>query len=541
MPKTRGLYIDDIEQERLRGVGRRLKRAFAAEYPHAELELKDLDFDAAEKLLEDKSVQFDLVVVDILEKDNKAGREVRRGWEICELLRGRGAALIAISTVPGELAPHLAHGVSVTLQKGYLFSDDANDMYLRSALVQAFNFARIWPRTARDIELEYDPLNLALQAAVSQVGEDNLRELVARLASATPAKITVELVRPGLSGAVVFNCYCHVPDGLSEQFLLKASRDASRATQELMAWKRRGNPQLPALASQDLADIDGWFGIAIDFQHGETLTDWLAGPECPPSPHDVTQALRQLATGLASQYEKQTGDFPLRAVAAMAESTLTIGRQARIMLALEEMRPLIEHKLPDYVDRLDAIEPFFRHRIVAGVGEEKMPPASTMALAHGDLHGRNLLVHEGGLRLLDPADMVLAHPAMDWARLRVDVLLMGLATSADCHDWGLLDAWLRAAVAVIDERPVAAELDASVLPAPCATALDWLTEEHGVFFKKLQNGSPSKWERQVAVAVEFLRATPRSVILSMPLRVLALAAGVEALERAASTLRSGVR
>ena len=61
------------------------------------------------------------------------------------------------------------------------------------------------------------------------LGVDNLLTADPPNCRTTPIAIELNLVRPGLSRAMVFNCYCRVHNGEDEEFRLKVSRDGAKA------------------------------------------------------------------------------------------------------------------------------------------------------------------------------------------------------------------------------------------------------------------------------------------------------------------------
>lgn len=545
MATTKCLYIDDDRQEFVRGVGARLKVAFALEYPQAELELEVFDFEEGEARLESEPGRYHLVVVDIFE-GHPDQQGTTRGWSIIESLRGTGPAVIAVSSHSNVLAASEDHGAHETLSKEHLRSD-IEHRHLRRKIANALRAADVTPPVAAAVEFRSDDQDLMLEAAIHSVGAENLQRLVLEICSATPSAITIKLVRPGLSGAVVFNCYCDVAGGEDEEFLLKVSRDGYKARREAEAWNRVRGPAerlFPKLLSSSttVPESNGWFALGIAFRHGQTLTDWLARTEDAPTQDHVRLILTHIfgAGGLSAQYERSAKQLPAkRSTEVLLEQTMTLGRRAGVLAAIEEIRPLVAEKLPAYVARLGAPEDFFRYQKVGELEAKDIPAGTCAVRTHGDLHGRNVLISDPLLvALLDPADMADAHPATDWARMRADILLMGLAAQGGAHDWdGLIQtgAWREVVRRTLTGEPVA---ELAAMPAAAATALGWLTDGTAEIFSGLSRmgRAPATWELHLVTAVEFMRATTRRAILSMPLRVLALVAAIDALDAAAQAV-----
>ncbi len=545
MATTNCLYIDDDPQDLGRGVGIRLKLAFAREYPQAELELEPLDFEAGEARLENDLGHYHLVVVDIFEGHPARGG-TERGWSIIEGLRDKGVAVIAVSSHSDVLASSEDHGAHATLSKEHLRSD-VEHKHLRRKLSDAFREAGVTPPVAATVEVSWDNKDLMLEAAVHSVGADNLKRLVIGICGATPSAIKIKLVRPGLSGAVVFNCYCEVDDGEDEEFLLKVSRDGSKARREAEAWNDVRGPAerlFPKLLSSStkVPESNGWFALGIAFRHGQTLTEWLDRSGDALTEGHIHLVLTHIfgAGGLNAQYERSVKPLPaMRSTDILLENTVPLGRRAGVLAAIDEIRPLVDHKLPAYADHVGAPGDFFRYGKVGTCEAQHIPMGTCTVRTHGDLHGRNVLVSDPLLvALLDPADMAAAHPATDWARLRVDVLLMGLAGQGGAHDWDGLTApngWREIICRTLAGEPVA---ELAAMPAAAAIALEWLTASAGDIFSGLAGAghAPAPWELHLTTAVELMRAATRRAILSMPLRVLALTAAIDALDAAARAI-----
>jgi hypothetical protein len=138
--------------------------------------------------------------------------------------------------------------------------------------------------------------------------------------------------------------------------------------------------------------------------------------------------------------------------------------------------------------------------------------------------------------MIDPADIGYAHPLTDWARLVVDVLLTGMTGSVASYEWDSQYEWQAALVSFVDGGSVAGH--SSVRPGFGAAA-DVLAAQVGTLFEELRGAPPpADWERQLALAIELLRASGRIALLPMPVRVAAVRGAIEALKRAESMMPS---
>ena len=128
-------------------------------------------------------------------------------------------------------------------------------------------------------------------------------------------------------------------------------------------------------------------------------------------------------------------------------------------------------------------------------------------------------------RLIDPAEAGDHHWAADTARLCVDMMCSAWDAGIASHKWDRVVHWraLAKAFALFQELP-AADTDANTR---VRSALGWFHSEHQrIFCGKMPKAAPG-WEFQLALAVEFMRASYRQD-LSTPKNVLGMVAGYDA-------------
>lgn len=530
--ETKALVVDDELAERS-SITLTLEDAFHDVYEGCSVEVEAVDFEDATKLIRQDPNAFDLVVVDIIEKREGKPDSTPGIGLIDKLGKKSDAVIIAISEKSEELAK--AKGAHAAVLKQQL-RDGAGHM--EEQLQRAFEMAGRTPRLAHPVKLIWDEESFALAATVELIGEERLGWLMSRLCQHKPTEIDVGFVRAGLSGAHVVHCFCHVADELDQEFLLKISRDGDASRQELTAWREISTSTLfPPLAADRVEQIDGWNAIAIVYQNGMTLTEWLSA-EKPPSDDRVVSELKHLLLdgGLSTQYKRSHKPREKeRPSEVMLKETLNLGRAARVLTAKDQVLELVDLFVPgaDSAAVGEVVERFIRNGNLPNRGKETLPPGSVVVRVHGDLHGRNIVVgKEQQSVLIDPSEKVDAHPAMDWARLLVDVVLMGFASSPESHGWERMQQWRDLVAGLVrgTEAP-----DGDLLPHAAALAANWLRANTAVIFEKLGEQAPDEWELRLALAVELLRAVPRAEVLPMPVRVLALVAAVDALEAAAET------
>ncbi len=527
MSELKVLYIDDDEGDREAGAGLELKEALTTCYKTSELLFKAVDFRIGKELIEADPDGFHLFIVDILEEHGDKSRDTGLGL-IGLLSRTSSQAVIGISQDPELLPSAEGRGAHATLTKGQV---SRHKEYVPTKLAAAFEQANVIPPLARPAALDRNEESLPLEATIEQVGETELGVIISRLCREQPDSIKLGYVRAGLSGSLVLRCSCSVPEDQDEEFLLKLSRDEQAARTELKAWQELGRASLyPQLLTTELAEAHGWYGMAIDFREGSTLSDWLT--ESQPDPAQVAEELGRILPdgGLVAQYAGSLRPKSKGPAAMMHEHTLTLGRRARILLARNAMLRLSDRHLPNRGSLGEPIELFIRHGHLPGRSPESLPSQSCTVNVHGDLHGRNIVIGQQRAVLIDPSRKLPGHPAIDWARLTVDVLLTGFAHPPESFEWGRSGEWLTLTGSFVRGD---GELATDLMPSASVAAANWLRDNAQSIFEPLGGYAPEEWELRLALAVELLRAVPREA-LPMPIRVLALRAAADALDAAAA-------
>jgi hypothetical protein len=207
---------------------------------------------------------------------------------------------------------------------------------------------------------------------------------------------------------------------------------------------------------------------------------------------------------------------------------LTVGRRARVSLAIEELDQLAVKYTgrfydPSLLDTYLELERF-------GSIDRGRPAKGTMRCwSHGDLHCHNVLVHgREEPVLIDAANIESMHWASDPARLSVDILIGSLEAGHTSHEWSRMEYWLACAEAFFKRS-----VDQLTDPTPTGAALRWIAENVDRMCDRCWSEG-TKWEWFLALGVELLRASYRQTDLPTPKRVLALAAACMALREAES-------
>lgn len=532
MPPTHCLYIEDQERDRVQAITPMLKKAFREAFRFAQLDVAAVNFDEGEGVLHERGNEFDVIVIDVYDRQDDGELEIRGFPLIREAARTTDAAVIAISQVPDAGAEALDAGAHVFVQKDALRRAHGLE-YLTSQIRNALQAARVRPKPETAIQLDYELDDVRLAALIDHIGEDNLVALLAQIPEATPERVKLNYIRGGLSGAIVLH-WEYLDSYGKHEFLLKTSRDHGRMVAEERAWKDAHFGQLLVPApSHKLVDAGGWYALAPKFRRGVMMTDWLCSTDAPNA-DAVVKALDELfGDGGLSEVARGSGvprpeDRPSDVVAA---GLLTLRRSANIIVAMSELMPLIDRHQPDATPRLELARKLLRSGAISDVDRGAVPRGSYVVRCHGDLHGRNVLVgSRENVVLLDPADSAMLHWSADWARLTIDLLLSGIASDPRAHEWDDVTQW-RAAVKALVRGETLPETPA--LPEPARVAVDWLRAEAPSLFSGIGEGVPQEWELRLGLTAELLRGSYRREELPAPIRVSALVAALDAIEATA--------
>lgn len=543
MREIRCLYWDDEKEDDRRRYEAWIRRAWEKLETGVSIRITTVGTpgEALEELMRAPNT-YELLVADIyLGLDDSDPR----GLHLIDEVRGMPSlAIVALSRGTDEgRARALDAGADAFVSKQFLSRVDTKLTSLSEALFESLRRKGHEPIPAEEISLQYDEENLLLAALIETIGRSNLISLAVKLSRPRNIiSLRAFFVQAGLSGALVVRADCEVavgerkaPETLS--LLIKMSRDRSQLEAEIL--KRQEVGTFPTglfvpFGESRIVDSGGWYGIGANFQaSARTLVDWLIEG---PANDAVSTALSSLLLdgGLKDVYRHTFYDAEERPVVALWR-ILALPRRARIRLALDEFSKLAgKHGPAGVYDRELILDFVSESKRVVDLNEEDFSKGVYLCRAHGDLHGRNVLVVQGRInnaRIVDPANIQQAHWAADIARLSVDLLVSGLSPGADSYEWDLSNEWLELAQAYV-RNDVACLSRASSKNAGLIAALLWIRANLNEIYSSVTTAS-FEAEFRLALAVEFLRASYRQQDLAAPKRVLGLLAGCAALRDAA--------
>jgi hypothetical protein len=215
-------------------------------------------------------------------------------------------------------------------------------------------------------------------------------------------------------------------------------------------------------------------------------------------------------------------------------NVLVLPRRAHIHLAVQQLSELARRHDPDRHFDSTLIDRFLLSKRFDSVDEENVPLGAICCRSHGDLHARNVLVdNRATAHLIDPAAICQQHWALDVARLVVD-LAVSYGGGLEAYEWDALPEWLETCSAALHQAALPTprvEADRPILDA-----LRWLLDNLPQIYRATWS-EKRVWEFQLALAIEFLRASGRAQELPAPKRVLALLSACNALRASAEAFQ----
>lgn len=566
MSTITALYVEDTKSDR-RAFSGLIKDALRSlpGSPDARLTAVDSADDAREMV--ETGARYHFYFVD-LDFSSQKSRPKLQGLHFVESMRRKDpeAAILVISSMdPDSLKRAVDVGADDALSKDDLFNDPHAVQTIRAACLSALEKHGRDDLSTGGLLLDYDRFDLPLAAAVDHISPGTLKSLLLRI-DPKMLKATPTLVSGGLSGPQLFALRCQSqpesgrPANAERHLLLKLQRDLDALQREAEGSRRVSElPNFPArlvlpldarLAPEELHHR-GWYALVARYQSDVvTLQKWLSGT---PNPDDLHRLCGHLfiAGGLKQLYGV-TEPRNKRTVDGYREALLPLGRRARILLAMEELKPLLSEipelqRLGGSVDnpqvtldfQAELIGNFLEQGAISGLNPIDLEGVTHFCPSHGDLHSRNVLVSRDDFGNIQSYLINFAHHAplprgADLARLVVDLFITVLNAGPRAHQWRLVPDWLAWCYQFLlgDEHALN-----TLIKSPDPTwdqstinglqLLSWIRGRR----EEIVPGMPA-WELSLAMAIEFLRYSYLDT-LPTPKRLLGLAAGSLALQACA--------
>lgn len=535
MSKLHCLYVDDNSADRKR-FERFLRNAWSRLRSQVELDISvAASPDAALEIFAHSS--FELLLVDIMFGKEAAGLELIREAR----QRFQSAAIIGISIKADYREDALAVGADDFVTKPYIAGRDLVGEHFERVIRRALKAHGRDYLLTDEVSVVYDDRDLALTADLEDIGKAHFAALVVPLVGRSCDEITVERVRPGFSGSVVFRALCQVrvPEGQPKEvrdLIIKATRERDLLEREVARWESLAS--FPSelfvrnVTGIGISEAGGWFAIASQFQQrARTALDWLV--EDLPADDKIEGMLRWLFvdSGLPAFYDRQTIDRVRRPNEAIL-SILTTSRRARALAAVARFREL-GHRYAKGVIDAETLTTLIKVGRIGSIEVTDVEPGVSLCRCHGDLHTRNVLVgvHEHP-RLIDPANVAVMPLYSDLARFVADLFVSAWDAGDVEYELERIPVWCEVARALVCETY---ELTTPRNGNRAAwTALTWLLRNRMTIYPH----ATRRWQWTLALVVEFLRCAYRQD-LTAPKRILSLGAASLALKQCESEYRRG--
>ena len=541
------LFAENDQQDRER-LPTYLNRALLRVYPDRKPKK-----DAAESLIKaeaklNSTQEYPLIVLDIAMVSDDPKEAETSGLLLVEQAReSRPRSVILVLTWHSEEYGQSAldRDADILFSKTDLqFDANAVDT-LADELRRAFQKRKPTSLFAIDCELVSSPQDLPLQADIEAIGEENIRNCISGMLKPQPTRITLEYVSTGYSGARVMKASCSTSNESgtdTDSYLLKFSRESeliSRERDRIDEFAKFPDHIHVGYLPAPVQDSGGWWAIGSYYQRvGGSLFGFVTDPSETRNADDVLKTLF-LGAGLASTYMDHRRSVPERPNTHIWK-WFSLKRKSRVMLAAEQLEPLIREKCTEVAEAFDArlISGFMSEaKRIGDLDEESVNISESLdCLSHGDLHTGNVLLigDNGGLaipRLIDPADVAYLPWGADVARLCVDLIVTGVDHGAESYDWQHLDYWMAIVKGLAENTE---PNDISRIDQRICDALRFLRSNACKIYGQ---AAPCDWEFRLMLAVEFLRSA-YLLHLPMPKRALAMIAACTCLRSAETQYRT---
>jgi len=291
--------------------------------------------------------------------------------------------------------------------------------------------------------------------------------------------------------------------------------------------------------------VGEWSAIASQLlRNAKTLRGWLTEAETKaPQVEEVFVSLFTDGLGYLYSDTLQEVDSPRSLL------ELPYFRQCKVLRAMEDLRPVLDHQEGCRLTRADAdqVTRFIRSFVVdgrLGTTERRQVSQPTYEVfSHGDLHAANILVYPGKRPapvIIDMNRFQRAHWASDIARLAVDLLLRSVDPGAESMFFSGFQTWRMLATQLGDRDTLGPAVTQEGGTASALVALNWLVGNLSAYcpmFSDKASSSEYAWEWHAALAVFLLRATYH-IDVTAPKRALALVAAYDQLLCAAQCVPS---
>lgn len=383
---------------------------------------------------------------------------------------------------------------------------------------------------------------------ISTIGQENLATLIGsyiknRTDKNMPKVIEkVKAIAPGYSGAFVL-----LVKFKTFSKLFKITNNYSQIVKEYNNLANY-NSQLRSVFKTDYERIhpddiskNGWYSIVYEYvPHSKTFFSWLSEINNNQMKSNIVDVLSSLFSEdgilqLQIPQEEKKGTVIDNILIDIDPS-----RIAYINSSYSDLRVILKDpKYNKILDKEHLLDILLESHTFGSIKNSNLSePVSSIYLCHNDLHANNILLDRmNNPILIDPGNMKPKHWSSDICRLMVDLITRGLdINNIEYFKLATIDKWLPQIVSIIKGEPEI-EIFQNDTNTGFKIAINWLRfnvdKIYSVFY--------DKWEFQLGLSVEFLKASYKSVSLPPGKRALAILAACEAVRIANESLKAELK
>ena len=476
------------------------------------------------------SVEYDLIILDIKDSEDND-----TGFDLLNSISNRYNNKIPIliySKHPGVLENigdfRRKHKLKIEfINKNHSRNPDFKDE-LRDKLSKLLEI--------KESLIDFDCNNdFKTQAAIFDIGEETIGQLVASFVKRNPhyanKQVIVKAITPGFSGAHVLEIKFDKISRLlkiskNRKSLLEEHNNLSTYSDFLRSITKVGAENIPP---EDIS-VDGWYPIFYEFvPFPNTLLKFLNDN---PKKDLIENILNKIFSnngilnlhGETKNTNKRINENIL--------NDLDERRKLFIINAINSLKPILA-KYPDCYDDglLMGIVDQHSYKKINNRSEASTP---LQILSHGDLHAENILIDDSDNSIIiDLGNVAFKHWSCDVARLAVDLFVRGVdQNTIGFYKLNSINKQLKEFKNFIEGNNMTNPTKASGNRG-YVYALNWIRNNIAC----IHSDKYSEWEFLLGLAVEFLKASYKSISTPPGKRAFAILAACEAVKKANALLK----
>ena len=488
------------------------------------------------------SGQFDLIILDIHTHENpEAGLEL-----LTDIIRDYKSSIpVLIYTWCDNYIDKVnyfktKHDLKIKLLPKKLKSSGDFADELNSCLIELLNLKPKLPEFTH-----HNDINTL--HTISKIGLTNISGIISELIRISDKnelskKVKcVKAITPGYSGAYIlvveFETYSKIFK-ISNNFeqIIKEYNNLTEFSQQLKSSIKVDFERI----EPDKLHFNGWYAIVYEFiPYLTDLFSWLSEIRDIKKEQEIIEVLEKIFSddGLPSlnklSLEKE---LPLNENILL---DMDSSRVAYINSTINELDAILKcNNFETCCNKAKFLDLILEQHTFGYISSSKIEkPSSIQYLSHNDLHANNILLDKWNQpKIIDPGNVSMKHWSSDISRLLVDLIIRGL--DKKCIEYFKLETiekWLLPIITFVKGKDGDIEIPKNDVNTGFLIAIRWLLRN----VKNIYSGGIyEEWEFQLGLAVEFLKASYKSLSLPPGKRVLSLLLACEAIKIAEENLKN---